>query len=171
MAFVLLPIACYILKSLSLYTISQRRGIHNSWISWVPVFNGWMLGCISDQYRYVTRGETKRRRTALLVFPVVEVVLAIMLLVVTLIAMMLEVSSEDPLNVAKLLLAAVLLLVRVAHFVVEQLATLDYHRSCDPENAMLFFVVGVVVSPLCPLFLFLNRNKELGMPPRISEPV
>ena len=171
MAFVLLPIACYILKSLSLYTISKRRGIHNSWISWMPVFNGWMLGCISDQYRYVTRGETKRRRTALLVMPVVEVVLAIALLVVTLIALVMEVPSGDPLNMAKVVLSVVLLLIRILHFVVEQIAICDYHRSCDPENAMLFFVIGVVVSPLYPLFLFLNRNKELGMPPRISEPV
>ena len=41
----------YVLQSLGLYTIAERRGIRNPWLAWVPVANMWVLGSISDQYQ------------------------------------------------------------------------------------------------------------------------
>ena len=46
-------IALYVLQSLGLYQIAQRRAIRHSWMSWVPVLNTWILGSLSDQYNYV----------------------------------------------------------------------------------------------------------------------
>ena len=58
----LFGIAAYILTALAIYRISCRRGLNNPWLAWIPVVNCWILGSISDQYRYVAKGETKNKR-------------------------------------------------------------------------------------------------------------
>ena len=62
----LLSVATYVLTALGLYTIAQRRGINKPWLAWIPVVNVWTLGCISDQYRYVVKGEKKSKRKVLI---------------------------------------------------------------------------------------------------------
>lgn len=62
----LIGLAVYVFTALSLYTIAKRRGIHHPWLAWIPFANSWLLGCIADQYRFVTRGEVKYRRRWLL---------------------------------------------------------------------------------------------------------
>ena len=59
-------VTMYIFHSLGLYTLAQRRGIHRPWMAWVPVVNMWILGSISDQYQYVTKGKVTNRRKVLL---------------------------------------------------------------------------------------------------------
>ena len=65
-------ILAYVFTALSLYTIAQRRGIKNPWMAWVPVLNVWILGCISDQYRYVVKGEVRSRRKVLLILNILK---------------------------------------------------------------------------------------------------
>ena len=62
----LLSVGTYVLTALGLYTIAQRRGINKPWLAWIPVVNVWTLGCISDQYRYVVKGEKKSKRKVLI---------------------------------------------------------------------------------------------------------
>ena len=50
-------VVTYVLTSLGLYTMAKRRMINHPWLSWVPVANMWILGSLSDQYRYVARGQ------------------------------------------------------------------------------------------------------------------
>ena len=45
---VLINIVLYVIKSLGLYTIAKRRGIHHPGLAWVPIANTWILGSISD---------------------------------------------------------------------------------------------------------------------------
>ena len=61
-------VAIYVFTALSLYTIARRRGISAPWLAWVPVANLWVLGSLSDQYRYLTQGQMKHKRIALLVW-------------------------------------------------------------------------------------------------------
>ena len=57
---------------------------------------------------------------------------------------------------------AILIVVQVFFYI----AVYDIYRSCDPDNAVLFLILTIVV-PLCyPILLFCCRKKELGMPPR-----
>ena len=58
----LVSLAVYIFSALGLYTIAQRRGLRNSWLAWIPVANVWILGSLSDQYRYVVRNEVRSKR-------------------------------------------------------------------------------------------------------------
>lgn len=78
MIYDLLAIASYVLMALGLYTVAKRRGIHKAWLAWIPVANVWLLGCISDQYRQVAKGQVKNRRKLLLTLQIVVVVLAIL---------------------------------------------------------------------------------------------
>ena len=64
-------IVAYVFRSLSLYTIARRRGISNPWLSWLPVGCDWILGSISDQYKYLTQGKNQARRKVLMVLALI----------------------------------------------------------------------------------------------------
>ena len=55
-------IAAYVLRAWGMYAIAKRRGINNPWMSWVPVLDLWVLGCISDQYQYGVKDKICNRR-------------------------------------------------------------------------------------------------------------
>ena len=82
-----LSIATYVLTSWGFYTIAQRRGIDKPWLAWIPVANVWILGCISDQYRYVAKGENKSKRKVLIGLSIASAVCAIVFFVLLIIAM------------------------------------------------------------------------------------
>ena len=77
----LLSVAMYVFGSLGLYTLASRRGIRNPWLAWIPVVNVWIIGSLSDQYRYVVKGEEKNKRKTLLILHIINFVLGIALLV------------------------------------------------------------------------------------------
>lgn len=74
-------LVAYVLMAVGLYTIAKRRGIRNSWLAWIPVANYWLLGCISDQYQYVAKGQNKSRRKLLLTLSIIVEVLCIVMIV------------------------------------------------------------------------------------------
>lgn len=59
----------------------------------------------------------------------------------------------------------------IALTVLQYMAFHDIFASCDPKNKTIFLVIGIIAS-LCGLellmsiFVFVCRNKDLGMPPR-----
>lgn len=76
-----LSILVYILQALALYTIAKRRGIRKPWLAWIPFGNSWILGSLSDQYRYVTKREIKNKRKSLLGLEIAMSVLVIAVVV------------------------------------------------------------------------------------------
>ncbi len=81
----LISIAAYILLALGMYSIAKRRGIKNPWLAWIPVANMWLLGCISDQYRYVAKGQEKSKRKMMLVLSILNTLVALILVVALLV--------------------------------------------------------------------------------------
>ena len=77
----LLGILSYVLTALALYTIARRRGISNPWLAWLPVADTWLLGSLSDQYRYVARGQEKHKRIWLLALNIAMVLMMPLLVV------------------------------------------------------------------------------------------
>jgi hypothetical protein len=59
----------------------------------------------------------------------------------------------------------------IAMYVIRYMALYNVYRSLDPGNAVLFLVLSILFSPTEPFFLFFNREKDLGMPPRKQKPV
>lgn len=176
-------IAAYVLTALALYTLAKRRGIENAWFSWVPVLKLWIIGSLSDQYRYVVKGQVKSKRKALVVLSIISMVLTVAIIIVGGVAVAQVVSSvfthvnEDVLlsrMVGLVLTAGCLALplagVGIASMVIQYMAVYDIYTSCDPENSVLFLVLSIVFSITQPFFLFFSRNKDKGMPPRKPEP-
>ena len=168
-------IATYVLTSLALYAIASRRGLRKSWLAWIPVINCWLLGSISDQYQYVVKGENKSKRKWLLALSLLKAVLTltgvILVAVVATSAIFrgpgfgMRQSITGPimgiLGVVMPLAAA-----HVAYLVIRFMALYDVYRSLDPSNSVLYLVLSILFRVTEPFFLFFNREKDLGMPPR-----
>lgn len=161
----------YVFLAMGMQQIARSRGINNPWFAWLPVFRGWLLGCISDQYRFVARGSTTRRRTWLVALPVLETVLWIISFFVGVFHLILSAEPGSALDTTSIVMLALLTLVRLAYFILENMAVYDLHRSCNPENAGLFLFLGMVIPCFRALVVYMNREKELGMPPRRSASV
>lgn len=179
----LFGIAAYILTALAIYTISRRRGLSKPWLAWIPIINCWLLGSLSDQYRYVVKGENKSKRKWLLILRILKAVLvfAISAFVISMVGSVVKASYYGGYLEGDFLdmLAPVLTMlgfalpyagITIAFCVVRYIALYDVYRSLDPDNAVLYLVLSILFSPTEPFFLFFNREKDLGMPPR-KQPV
>ena len=185
----LLAIASYVLTALALYEIARRRGLNKPWLAWIPVANCWLLGSISDQYRYVVRGENRSKRKSLLVLGIANMALSatvIVLFGVMMVQMLVMgiqggYSEEYLFNTVMGLAVGVLGLclpmvaVGIAYAIIRYMALYDVYRSMDPGNSVLFLVLSILFHVTEPFFLFFNRHKDQGMPPRrqpeaISQP-
>lgn len=174
-----LQIATYVLTALSLYAIAKRRGISKPWLAWIPVADVWILGSISDQYRYVVKGQNKSKRKALLtlsilvaVIYVAFLVLVIMIIGSAIMGLMQNVGNGQMLErvigpaFGILGLSLPLAGVAVAYAVIYFMALYDVYTSCDPNNNVLFLVLSILFGITKPFFLFFSRNRDDGMPPR-----
>ena len=166
----LLNIASYVLAALALYTLAQRRGIKHGWMAWLPVVNSWIVGSLSDQYRYVAKGEIKSKRKALLILSILLSSLVTALIVISIVMAVSAVTgfggSPEALVLPIVGISLVLLGLSIANMVIRYMAMYDIYVSMDPENGVLFLVLSIIFHVTEPFFLFFNRNKDLGMPPR-----
>lgn len=179
----LFSIASYVMTALALYAIAKRRGLHKPWLAWIPVADQWLLGSISDQYRYVAKGQTKSKRKWLLGLDIALIALFAVLLSICISAIVQAVISsaqyydEDALlrTMMSSLITALALLVpmaaiAIAKAVITYMALYDIYKSLDPANCVLYLVLSILIPVTEPFFLLCNRNKDLGMPPRRPVP-
>lgn len=180
---VLVGIAMYVLRSLSLYTIAKRRGLNHPWLAWIPVGTEWIIGSVSDQYKYVTQGKQQSRRKVLLVLTIAGMVLGVYAAGIT-VSRMLEViirldtmgNGGEMSDAMALRLALSMLsglggglaagILGIVAYVFREMCMYDLFKSCDPKNVVLFLVLSIFFGFTEPFFLLACRNKDLGMPPR-----
>lgn len=188
-----LGVIVYVLQALALYAIAQRRGIRKPWLAWIPVVNVWILGSISDQYRYVVKRQIKNKRKVLLSLSIVTSVYMVILVVFIIVGLFVGILSMEPIlgeemlpmelysfadifggAVALLLLALPVAVLSVVHAVYYYMALYDVFVSCDPKNSRLYLVLSLVgnfvVEGVRCVFLMLCKDKDLGMPPRKVKP-
>lgn len=164
-------VVSYILTGKSLSAIARRRGIEKPWLAWVPVGCDWLLGCISDQYRYVVHGQERNARGKLLKQNIVMLSMVAVVCVLTgvMVAMSAMGASDEGvlvLALLMLLLAYGMLAVAVVYSINYYKAYFDLFRSCDPDKSLVYLLVSIFVSFPLPFFLYSCRNKDLGMPPK-----
>ena len=176
-------IATYVLSSLGLYTIAKRRGIGSPWLAWIPVANAWIVGSISDQYRYVTKGQIRNKRKVLLILQCAAAVLGIVLAVflgvsvIGAVAENLYAADDQIISAVMGVLIYVLLgtlgiaALSIAAVVVRYMAMYDLYTSVNPPCNVMFLVLSIFLPITEPFFVFFNRNKDGGMPPRCDIPV
>lgn len=176
----LISIAAYVLSSIALYSLATRRRIQHAWLSWVPVLNVWVIGSLSDQYRYVVKGQYKSKRKILLLLNLLTLLTGLIMAVVGICMGARLVSGfaygiyvEETVLTAVLtiaLLALPLAGLIIAAAVVRFMALYDVYQSMDPNNSVLFLVLSILFRVTEAFFLFFNRQKDDGMPPRRPEP-
>ena len=170
----LLVLTAYILSSIGLYSLADRRGIHNAWLSWIPVGNLWILGSLADQYRYVSRRDICNKRKVLLTLGLLQmgsaIVFSILLIISIFTSAMLS-ADETAIFATAMILILVMVLTSLglglATVIISYIALHDVFKSTSPENATLFTVLSILfmlflrVYP--PFFLFFERKKDTGM--------
>ena len=170
-------LVCYIFRSVGLYTIAKRRGIHHPWLAWIPLGQDWITGSISDQYEYLVRGKFRSLRKWLLVLGIVSGVLSAASGAVSLASAFVESDVFAGLGAVVLpvmwgwVLSAAASLVSTGALVVRKIAMYDLFRSCSKENAVLFLVLGILLGVTEPFLIFAVRKRDDGMPPRRTVPL
>jgi hypothetical protein len=180
----LFGIACYVLRSLGVYTIAKRRGIKRSWFAWVPVLDQYLLGCVSDQSQHVVKGKNRNKRTLLLWLNILSCVLSVVFVMSWLFGIGMaasglaaEVLEEDILKflIAPVVMTLPMLALSIVTVVFRYIALYDLYTSCSPQNNVMFLSLSIIFKVTEPFFIFFNRKKDDGMPPRkadiIPEPV
>ena len=172
----LVGLVFYVLQSVALYSIAKRRGINNAWLAWIPVGTNWIMGSISDQYQYVVNGEIKNKRKIMLILSLCPIAINLIARVVSTALLLASVgSSATEVVMVSSAVTAVQSVVNagfsIALAVYGCIAMYDLYTSCCPKNNVLFLVLGIIFSFLTPFFLFFNRKRDDGMPPRRPDPV
>lgn len=180
----LFSLAAYVLSALAMQTLATRRGLSHAWLSWVPVLNVWIMGSLSDQYRYVVKGQVKSKRKILLVLNLLSLLFGLIMAGVC-IFMVVDLMSGAMYGVlesdmAQMVMGPALSVVglslplagvAIAAAVIRYMALYDVFTSMDPNNSVMFLVLSILFGVTEPFFLFFSRNKDGGMPPRRQEPV
>jgi len=170
-------IVSYVLTALGMYTIARRRGIHHSWLAWVPVGDAWLLGSISDQYQYVAKGRVRNRRKVLLGLSLGMFAVLVLVFVGLFLMLLSEVSGDA----SELMFGGSLALILLGYFAIlilavilvvfQYIALYDLFASCDPDNSVLYLVLSILLGVVLPFFVFACRNKDKGMPPKKEVPL
>ena len=174
MPVMLMGAVSYVMTALAIYVIARRRGLAKPWLAWVPVLNVWLLGSLSDQYQYIVKRQNRSKRLILLVLNVAKPLLAVGAVWFGLEALhhiRFGVHLDDIWDLLLGLFGCVLPLTgcAIAYLVIRYMALYDVYRSLDPDNAVLFLALSILMGVTEPFFLFFSREKDDGMPPRRSQ--
>lgn len=180
----IIGITGYVLSSWGMHSIAKRRGISKAWLAWLPFGSEWILGCISDQYQLAAKGKNKSRRKILLGLSL-GMIPATVLYVVTYVLFMVgamgpvfvpsgtsDMSAEVLMVLVSLFMVAsvlLLMVLSVIYIIFMYMALFDLFQSCNPDTGVVFLVLSIVVVfvlsiDLSPIFVFIDRKKDLGMP-------
>ena len=160
-------LAIFLFRAYSLHRIARRRGIRHAWLAWVPAGSDWILGNLADQYRYVAGGSVKNRRLPVLLLSIVMTVYSGYTCVTSAGTLTMDLWAMMEQTDVPMILWAVSLALTVLRCV----CLYDLYSSCMPRYNTLYTVLGLVFGFLEPVFLFVCRDKEEGMPPRRVVPV
>lgn len=163
----------YVLQSLALYTIADRRGLPNPWLAWIPVALYWVVGGIVDDYE-ATRGMRRKWRVVLLVLALVMMA-SVVLMYVFFFIMMFTVMSEsmsydfnETAIVGQVLLMYVFLIpMAMAASALQACYIVCLYKvfeSTVPEKAVKYLVLGMLVPLALGICLFKARKQGYERP-------
>ena len=158
----------WILRSLSLHSIAKRRGIRHAWLAWVPVGSRWILGSVADQYQHLVQGKVTSRRKIMLILGAVSMVLYTGVYGFSFAQVfagmgVLPVEQVETVVLAGAIPSMLGTVVGIVTLVFYHICNYDLYRSCRPNGATAFLVLGIIF-PVCePFFYLACRKKDLGM--------
>ena len=155
----------WVLRSMSLHSIAKRRGIRNPWLAWIPIGSEWVLGSVADQYQHLVKGKITSRRKILMLLTVATGVVAVAYIAAAaVIGIQIEVEGRTDINPLVMIIPYLLLMgTVVSRLVFYHMSNYDLYRSCRPNGATAFLVLGIIFGVCEPFFYLSCRNKDLGM--------
>ena len=167
-----LLLANYIVNSLALYTIADRRRISNPWLAWIPYGNLWIIGSIVDCHDRQKGGEKKWRRILLALGLSAVVGIVLMYIFIIVFAVMMALSGEEPELTALLgfliplyVLCFILAMVGTAAGMCQAVCMYKIYEELAPEKSVKYFLLYLLVPLAGPICLMKCRNSEAGIPP------
>ena len=170
----LVSIALYLLNAVSVYKMSQNMGLKNAWLSFIPVANSYALGRVAQSYVKNDGTPSAKFGKILLTLEIITSVSAIAFIVGAIYSFLSVFGYADNALVGNeemttqmvscLLVMVVLYLVvfgvAIADSIVHYVAIWRTFALYDYHNATLYLVLSIFFSFLCPIFLFVLRNKQ-----------
>ena len=147
------------------------------------MLQAWVWGSLSDQYRYVVKGQVKSKRKILLILQAIVSLLGVVTWIkfMGMIQNFIQVSyyGTEKEIVAALMggllgilgLAGALFVAAIVRTVIHYMAGYDLYTAASGRYGVVFLVVSIFLCFLEPYFVFFIRNQDDGMPPRYDIPV
>lgn len=173
-------IANYVLQSLAMYTIADRRYVSNAWLAWLPFGNVWILGSIVDHQEKQKGIDRKWRRLLLtlsLVFFIGYVLIYAGMLAVGAWAALggaPTVGDEEAFGLVfgvlwgVILAFMVLMVVGMASSVLQCVCLYKLYEELVPEKAVKYFLISLLVPLGQAICLTKCKNNTVGVPEPIA---
>ena len=158
----------WIIRSMSLHSIAKRRGIRHAWLAWIPVGSRWILGSVADQYQHLVQGKVTSRRKIMLILGAVSMVLYTVVYGFSFMQVfagmgMLPMEQVETAVLAGAIPSMLGTVVGIVTLVFYHICNYDLYRSCRPNAATAFLVLGIIFAVCEPFFYLACRKKDLGM--------
>lgn len=174
-----LGIATYIINSLAIYRLADRRQIPNPWMAWLPFASDWIIGSIVDQYDE-KNGIKRKWRVLLLTLSLISIIGIIVVyvgMIVGMLVMAIQETNMEPevgptlafIGVLYIVLFIFAMLASAKGFC-QAICIYKIYESTVPEKAVKYLLLYLLVPLAGPLCLLKCQDK--GYPyPQESEPV
>lgn len=166
-------IAMYVLNSLALQKIANRRQIKNAWLAWIPIGTEWILGSIADEYES-HQGLNPKWKKRLVGFSVGMYICTFVLyaaFIIGIVLMIINLRELDEVSLFTFLIAVffVCLLVEaiaIVYTVFYYICLYKLFKSTDQKNAVLYIVLCILVPFGLTISLTICKNKGYSIPPQ-----
>ncbi len=168
-----LGIATYIINSLAIYRLADRRQISNPWMAWLPFTRDWVIGSIVDQYD--ERNGIKRKwRVLLLTLSLISIIGIIVVyvgMIVGMLVMTIQETNMEPevgptlafIGVLYIVLLIFAMLASAKGFC-QAICIYKIYESTVPEKAIKYLLLYLLVPLAGPLCLLKCQDKGYPYP-------
>lgn len=168
-----LGVANYIMTSMSLYTIANRRKISNPWLAWLPLGASWITGAIVDRHDEMQGVRRKWRITLLVLELIFYVAYIIGFVAMIFFIVAVGISQESSIADIGMFLGAFLVAYAVLIAAVLAATVLAFCRYIciykifevtRPEKAIKYILLSLLVPLASAVCLLKCKDSILGMP-------
>lgn len=131
-----LSIIPYVLFGIGLNSVAGRLGLRNKWMAWVPIARKHLLAEVADIRRAQVR-KTKKLETQY------EIITALFAACIFMIP-----------KTNNLIIPIILAVLFVLLSYNQIFSYYYFYRLCDRENSTIYFIIGLMVSPLNSIFVY-----------------
>ena len=167
----------YIMRALGLYRIAKRRGVHHPWLAWIPCGRDWLLGAVSDHYRYTVKSKRQYFRWFLLLLSVISetalflsegfsFVFPYLFMDPELTEPIIHYLTNSPLEDYLILVIRSYPYLLAALLILRLFPTWQIYQSATPRRRIPLLILNILI-PFSPaVTIFAVRDYDQGMPPR-----